>query len=154
LYLCWCPAPSPLPPCNVNYTFNSSSISTTFCAHSSKVYQNKNHRNDNIVLPFSLPHTSCHHLNIPHFNMVELISKSCKPSTTHPHHSCVSPNWNSHQTSLPMMKKHVANQKKMLKMKNNNKAHSPNIMLQKRCNTKTHNPKIMLERKFKLNFCQ
>jgi hypothetical protein len=52
-------------------------------------------------------------------------------------------------------KKHIANQEKknMLKIKKNNKTHSPKIMLQKRCNTKKHSPKIMLERKFELNLC-
>jgi len=70
-----CPPPSPP---NVDYTFNSSSISTTFYAHSSHMYQNKNHGNDNIVLPFSLPHTSCHHLNILGFNMVGSIFESCE----------------------------------------------------------------------------
>lgn len=77
------PTPTPRRPANVDYTFNSSSSSTTFYAHSSQMYQNKNHGNDN-VLPFSLPHTSCHHLNILGSNMVGSISESCGPSTTHP----------------------------------------------------------------------
>lgn len=100
--------PPTFPPHNVDYAFKSSSISTTFCAHSSQVYQNKNH---NIVLPFSLPHTSCHRLNILGSNMVESISESCRPSTTHPHHFCVSPNWNYHQTWLPMIKNDVENER-------------------------------------------
>jgi hypothetical protein len=59
LYLGWC-----LPFDNVDCIFNNSSILKTFCALSFRVYRNKNHVNNNIVLPFSFLHTSCHHCNI------------------------------------------------------------------------------------------
>ncbi len=62
LYLGW-----HLPLNNVDYNFNNPLISTTFCAHSSREYQNKNHVG-NIVLPFSLSCTSWHHHNIPPFS--------------------------------------------------------------------------------------
>lgn len=69
MYLGW-----HLPFQNVNCTFNNLLISTILCAHSFGVYQNKNHENNNIILPFSPFCTSCHHHNVPSFNGGEVKS--------------------------------------------------------------------------------